>query len=104
MSFAQFTDGNVFDQEQTTTTNQQPQTGSPNEAPEAQTAADTNMYVPAEDSQTSSSLVGNGPGEHEEGPGNPGEPVPINDYIPLLILGGLALMFYYHRKSTKINS
>ena len=29
---------------------------------------------------------------------NPGAPAPINDYLPLLILGGIALGFVYTRK------
>ncbi len=29
---------------------------------------------------------------------NPGAPAPINDYLPLLLLGGIALGFVYIRK------
>jgi hypothetical protein len=29
---------------------------------------------------------------------NPGAPAPINDYLPLLLLGGIALGFVYTRK------
>ena len=35
------------------------------------------------------------------GPGGPGEPVPIDDYIPLLVIIAAGLIIYktYHRKS-----
>lgn len=34
------------------------------------------------------------------GPGNPGEPVPVDDYIPLLLLTGVGIIFYttYRKK------
>lgn len=52
--------------------------------------------------QQSSGLVPSG-GEHPEGPGNPGEPVPIDGLIPILLLSGLSLIFCYQRKNKKIN-
>ena len=37
-------------------------------------------------------------------PGNPGaEPVPIDDYIPVLLLSGFALVVYYQRRNKEIN-
>lgn len=98
MSFAQFTD-NVFEQQHSTAAPQQ----STNMNSATQAEANQNSFAPQEENQ-SSSLVGvPGPGEHEEGPGNPGEPVPINDYIPYLLILGVFLMIYYQIKNKKIN-
>ncbi|WDF48307.1 hypothetical protein PQ459_07460 [Chryseobacterium sp. KACC 21268] len=89
MSFAQFTD-NVFDQNQST-------------SGASKTEANPGTYNPNETEQTSSSIGVPGPGDHEEAPGNPGEPVPINGYIPVLLLAGLTLIIYYQKKNKKIN-
>lgn len=44
----------------------------------------------------------NGFGEAGKGPGNPGDPLPINQYVPILILVGVALMtsVKYKKKTT----
>lgn len=94
LSFAQFTE-NVFAQDQATA-DQQALDKIPNEAEATQT------FTPVEEEQ--SSLIGApGPGDQEEGPGNPGNPVPINGYIPVLLAGALSLIIYYQRKNRKIN-
>ena len=81
MSFAQFQD-NVFDNNNKSTVNQQ-------STAEADQSA--SLGVPA-------------PGEHEEGPGNPGAPtVPIDDYLPMLIIIGLSLIIFYEKRLRKIN-
>lgn len=98
MSFAQYSD-NMFDQNQTTTGQQQP--SSTNVASQAE--ANQNTYIPTEAEQSSSSIGVPGPGDQEEGPGNPGEPVPINDYIPYLLTVGVFLMIYYQVKNKKVN-
>lgn len=95
MSFAQFKE-NVFDQNQVPAEQQ----NSPN-LNAAQQAEATPVLAP--DGEASESAMGvPGPGDQEEGPGNPGEPVPINGYIPVLLLSGLALIFY-SQKNKKIN-
>lgn len=86
MSFAQFHD-NVFEQNSTATV-------------QPQTEAD-GTEVPAGGSQSSFGVPG--PGEQEEGPGNPGEPVPIDGYLPFLLIIGLAFTIYYERRNKKIN-
>lgn len=98
MSFAQFRD-NVFEQQQQSTAGQQ------QSAPlNAATQAETNASFGSESTSESSSAIGvPGPGEHEEGPGNPGEPVPIDDYVPYLLVISLFLMIYYQAKNKKIN-
>lgn len=98
MCFAQYTD-NVFDKSQTATTTQQPSTMS------GVSTAEPNQseYDPTEAEQSSSSVGVPGPGDQEEGPGNPGEPVPINDYIPYLLILGVFLMIYYQIKNKKVN-
>ena len=55
-----------------------------------------------EDQQASASALPPG-GDQPEAPGNPGEPVPINGLIPVLIISGIALVVYYKRKNNKIN-
>ena len=90
MSFAQFQD-NVFEQEKSTSTQQ----------------TDLNATAKTDDGTAEgnqSSFGVPGPGEQEEGPGNPGEPVPVDGYIPLLLLSGLFLMVYYQTKKRKINA
>ncbi|WP_072998094.1 hypothetical protein [Epilithonimonas mollis] len=54
------------------------------------------------DSQQSAKGVPDG-GEQEEGPGNPGDPVPINRLVPVLLLSGVVLVIYYQRNNSKIN-
>lgn len=52
------------------------------------------------------SSVGNipDPGDHEEGPGNPGpEIVPIDGNLSILLFSGLFLVFYFQWKNKKIN-
>lgn len=95
MSFAQFKE-NVFDQNQVPA--EQQNSPNLNAAQQAEAAP-----VLAPDGEASESAMGvPGPGDQEEGPGNPGEPVPINGYIPVLLLSGLALIFYSQRNK-KIN-
>lgn len=86
MGFAQFQD-NVFEKDKAVV------------QPSAQSASEET----ASDSQASSFGSVPDPGDQEEGPGNPGEPVPIDDYIPALLLGGLTLVIYYQRRNKKIN-
>ena len=38
------------------------------------------------------------------GPGNPGGPVPIDDYIPLLVLTALGIIIYKTRKNRNLLS
>ncbi len=78
MSFAQYTD-NVFDQNKAVTG----ESTSLNRSTQAE--ENSGVFTPNEGDQ-SSSLGVPGPGEHEEAPG---EPVPIDDYIPLLLIAGL---------------
>lgn len=95
MSFAQFKE-NVFDQDQAPA-NQNTQ------SLDAVGQAEASPML-APDSEVSESAIGvPGPGDQEEGPGNPGEPVPVDGYLPLLLLGGFVLIFYSHRKIKKIN-
>ncbi len=94
MSLAQFHD-NVF--EQNSTDNVQSQS---NAASAAQTEAN-GTDAPASGSQSSFGVPG--PGEQEEGPGNPGEPVPIDGFLPFLLFAGLSLIVYYEKKNKKIN-
>lgn len=39
-------------------------------------------------------------GEHEEG--NPGEAVPINGVVPVLLLTGMALLAYFYKKNKSL--
>jgi len=82
MSFAQFKD-NVFE-ENKAAGNQQSST----------------------EAGRSSSLGAPPAGEQSEGigPGNPGEPepVPVDDYLPLLLIGGLSIVGYYQKRLRKI--
>lgn len=92
MTFAQFQD-NVFEKDRTV-----------QQQSELSNSAQVESNGSAEEGNPSS--FGNGmpdPGDQEEGPGNPGEPVPIDGYVPLLIIGGLTLMVYYQRRNKKIN-
>lgn len=98
MSFAQFKD-NVFDQDQAAPNQDQ---HSPNVMEPNQTEA-APMMVPNDQVSSESAIGVPGPGEHEEGPGNPGEPVPINGYIPFLIVSAFALILYTQRKNKKVN-
>ena len=87
MSFAQFKD-NVFDQNKPSTS--------------AQTA-DSQSAFGAEDETTNNTSSGvPSPGEHEEGPGNPG-PVPIDGSLTFLLLTGFVLILYFQHKNKKIN-
>ncbi|GGG53368.1 hypothetical protein [Epilithonimonas arachidiradicis] len=65
--------------------------------------AEANQNATFEEEQGSPASAGPVGGEQPEGPGNPGNPVPINGLVPLLFLSGLTLIFYYQRKSKKIN-
>lgn len=42
--------------------------------------------------------------ETAKNPGNPGDPVPINDYIPILILTAFGIIFYKTRKKRNLLS
>lgn len=45
-----------------------------------------------------------GIGEHEEGgPGNPEEPVPIDDYIPLLVMVAFGMIVYTNYRKKKLS-
>ena len=60
-------------------------------------SADDNTF---ENGQSSTGVpVG---GEHEEGPGNPGEAVPINGVVPVLLLTGMALLAYFYKKNKSL--
>ncbi len=85
MSFAQFQE-NTFDNEQTKM---------------ARETAVTQSATFEEDQTTASALPP--VGDQPEAPGNPGEPVPINGALPVLILTAVTLVFYYKRKKNKIN-
>jgi len=98
MSFAQFKD-NVFDQDQAAPSQDQ-HSPSVIEPAEAEAAP---MLVPNDQVSSESAIGVPGPGEQEEGPGNPGEPVPINGYIPLLLVSALALILYTQRRNKKVN-
>ena len=39
----------------------------------------------------------------QKGPGNPGEPVPVDDYIPFLLITALGLIVYQVRKQKQVN-
>lgn len=39
-----------------------------------------------------------------KGPGNPGDPVPIDGYLPVLLLAAGGMIVYYTRKRNKIAS
>ena len=41
-------------------------------------------------------------GEHEEGPGNPSDPVPINGVVPILLLTVMALLAYFYKKNKSL--
>jgi len=91
MSFAQFQD-NAFEQNKPTVQKQS----------DINSSAEANgTFDSARESQ--SSLGVPGPGDHEEGPGNPGEPVPIDGLVPLLLIAGLSFIVYFERKNKKIN-
>lgn len=96
MSFAQFSD-NVFDQDRA-----EPEKVAPRLAEPAQAEAVPSM-VP-DDEVFKESDGGVITSEDPEGrPGNPGEPVPVDAYLPLLLLSAVALIFYYQKKNRKIN-
>ena len=42
-------------------------------------------------------------GEQEEGPGNPGPPVPIDGSSYMLFISGAILMVYFHKRLKKVN-
>ncbi|WP_374442496.1 hypothetical protein [Epilithonimonas sp.] len=68
--------------------------------------SDQNMHTNSNDNNTfengqSATGVPVG-GEHEEGPGNPGEPVPIDGLVPVLLLSSVALLAYFHRKNKSL--
>lgn len=89
MSLAQFKD-NVFDQEQSKVGNE--------------SSRDLNATAQSESVQTFDPNTDTSDSPTESiGPGNPGEPVPIDGYLPFLLIGSLGLVFYYQRKNKKIN-
>ncbi|WP_312765047.1 hypothetical protein [Epilithonimonas sp.] len=89
MSLAQFKD-NVFNQEQSKV--------------ETQPSRNLNAAAQGESVQPFDSNTGASDTPTESlGPGNPGEPVPIDGYVPLLLIGSLGLMVYYHRRNKRIN-
>jgi hypothetical protein len=94
MSFAQFED-NVFEQNNAATSQQ------PSDVNSSVKTDTHEAGTPSGESQSSFGVPG--PGEHEEGPGNPGEPVPIDGFVPFLLIAGLAFIIYYERKNKKIN-
>ena len=98
MASAQLHTGNVFEGNQAES-NQQQSLDLNNTREAAQ--ATPNNFPENEAGQTSS--VGPVGGEHPEGPGNPGEPVPIDGYLPLLLLSGAVLVFYSLKRNKKIN-
>lgn len=82
VTFAQFQD-NLFEKEKAT--------AKPTSEISTNAEAETTLDVDA-----SSADEGN--------PGNPGdEPVPIDDYLPVLLLSGFALVVYYQRRNKEIN-
>ena len=85
MSFAQFKE-NAFDNEQSKVSQENA----------------VNQTSAFEEEPTTASALPPG-GEQPEGPGNPGEPVPINGFVPVLLLTGIMLAIYYQRKKNKIN-
>lgn len=85
ISFAQFQD-NVFEKDKSTVQQSQ---STIDDGTSAGTADQSAFGVPA-------------PGDQEEGPGNPGEPVPIDGYVAFLLLGGLSLIFYHKRKDKEV--
>lgn len=91
MSFAQFQD-NAFEQKKSTVQQQSEMNGLTQE---------NGTENPSGENQ--SSLGVPDPGDHEEGPGNPEEPVPINGFVPLLLVAGLSFIIYFERKNRKIN-
>lgn len=93
MSIAQFKD-NTFDQNQ----NEHHQSSGLNAG--AKTESGQGFFN--EGNQSSLNGVP-GPGDHEEGPGNPGEPVPIDNYLFFLFLSSFGFIFYYQSKKRKIN-
>ncbi|RRQ45324.1 hypothetical protein DTW91_10670 [Chryseobacterium sp. SC28] len=96
MSFAQFSN-NVFDQDRA-----EPEKVAPRLAEPAQAEAVPSM-VPDDEVFTEPSTDLPDSGELERGPSNPGETVPVNGYLPLLLLSAVALIFYYQKKNRKIN-
>jgi len=94
MCFAQFQD-NAFEQNNSATLQHQ------SDANSSAQAGTNGTDTPSGGSQSSFGVPG--PGEQEEGPGNPGEPVPINGYIPLLLITGFAFIIYRERKNKKVN-
>ncbi|MBU4537193.1 MAG: hypothetical protein L6264_11745 [Weeksellaceae bacterium] len=46
----------------------------------------------------------NNPAPEETTPAEPGDPAPIDDYIPALFLAGAAMAVYYARKKQKVTS
>ncbi|WP_027385131.1 hypothetical protein [Epilithonimonas caeni] len=87
MSLAQFKD-NVFDSEQSKT-----EQNTQDIETQKQSANTFDSNVEQSPNDTTQSL----------GPGNPGEPVPIDGYLPLLLISSLGLVFYYQRKNKKVN-
>lgn len=82
MSFAQFED-NVFQKAQSATVQED--------------TSENNTF----DSQSKTGVpIGD---EQEEGPGNPGEPVPVDGLVPILLLSSILLIVYYQKKYRKIN-
>ena len=62
---------------------------------------ETNPFATSENRNTETPANGESKDSEvvvSKGPGGPGEPVPINDYIPLLLLAAVGLIVYQVRK------
>jgi len=94
MSAAQLQTGNVFEENQPLEQHQKPT----NIHSDAVLEAQQNSF---DNESSSAGLVGGN--EQPEAPGNPGEPVPIDGYLPLLLLSAAVLIFYAQRKKIEIN-
>lgn len=65
-------------------------------------AQDGNVFAESEQQQTEQGGTSSpDPGDQDEGPGNPGETAPINDYLPVLVLSGVVLILLYGKKLTE---
>lgn len=52
---------------------------------------------------SSSTESEDGPPQRDTQPGGPGEPVPIDDYIPWLLFAGMSIIIYSQRENKKVN-
>ena len=62
----------------------------------AQTKTDDNVFKDTENQNNTSKNT-------TTDPGAPGDPVPINEYVPFLVLSGMVAIVYYQKKQTKLN-